>query len=197
MILRSPHARTFRGSVKTSRTIWSVALTRKPSTHLIRLTYSRDSSLKQSVKRCRTMKPTGRCLRVPLRHGPRFWARPGETAEPHPGEPAPRDRPHRPSNITYATASKTLLDQPAPSAACMAFRSPVDPAGGISPGAPTPRPAPSRRPGQLWFLTIAALLSNPVSRGSAHTRRSDTADAPLIDLAADLGGDLDRAKRYA
>lgn len=78
----------------------------------------------------------------------------------------------------YSIVSKTLLDQSSPSAGYLVFRSqallPVDLTW--SPNSPT-GPVPGK------FIAIAALLSNPVSRGSVHIRSADPADAPLIDPA--------------
>lgn len=84
----------------------------------------------------------------------------------------------RTAQAVYSLASKALLDQSAPSAAYLAFRSqsvlPVDLSW--SPNSPT-----GAVPGK--FFTIAVLLSNPLSRGSVHVRSSDPADAPLTDPA--------------
>lgn len=78
----------------------------------------------------------------------------------------------------YSITSKTLLDQSSPSAGYLVFRSqstlPVDLSW--SPNSPT-GPVPGK------FIAIAALLSNPISRGSVHIRSADPADAPLIDPA--------------
>lgn len=82
------------------------------------------------------------------------------------------------AQTVYSIASKTLLDQSSPSAGYLVFRCqaalPVDLSW--SPNSPT-GPVPGN------FIAIAALLSNPVSRGSVHIRSADPADAPLIDPA--------------
>ncbi|KAJ0117704.1 hypothetical protein J7T55_001903 [Diaporthe amygdali] len=78
----------------------------------------------------------------------------------------------------YSLASKTLLDSAASSAAYLALRAqavlPVDLSW--SPNSPT-GPIPGK------FITIAVLLSNPLSRGSVHIRSADPTAAPLIDPA--------------
>lgn len=84
----------------------------------------------------------------------------------------------RAGQVTYSLASKALLDQASPSGACLALRCqavlPVD----LSwhPKSPT-----GAVPGK--FISIAALLSNPLSRGTVHIGSSDPAEPPIIDPA--------------
>lgn len=89
----------------------------------------------------------------------------------------PPESDHRASAI-YSFVRKTLLDPKAPSGVHMTWRTqnphPVDLTW--SPNSPT-GPVPGK------FLTLATVLSNPLSLGTTHIRSANPTDAPVIDPA--------------
>ncbi|KAK7708283.1 hypothetical protein SLS63_013530 [Diaporthe eres] len=89
----------------------------------------------------------------------------------------PPESDHRASAL-YSLVRKTLLDPKAPSGVHMTMRAqnadPVDLEW--SPNSPT-GPVPGK------FLTLAAVLSHPLSLGTTHIRSANPTDAPAIDPA--------------
>ncbi|KAK7743872.1 hypothetical protein SLS53_003892 [Cytospora paraplurivora] len=82
------------------------------------------------------------------------------------------------ASALYSFVRQTLLDPKAPSAAYLTMRgqSPLPVDLTWSPDSPT-RPVPGK------FLTIATVLSQPLSPGTSHIRSADPTDAPVIDPA--------------
>ncbi|ROW16456.1 hypothetical protein VPNG_02755 [Cytospora leucostoma] len=95
----------------------------------------------------------------------------------HLNDNKPLESDHRASAL-YSLVRQTLLDPKAPSAVYLTLRGqaphPVDLTW--SPESPT-GPVPGK------FLTIATVLSQPLSPGTTHIRSADPADAPVIDPA--------------
>ncbi|KAI1505916.1 putative GMC oxidoreductase [Biscogniauxia marginata] len=88
-----------------------------------------------------------------------------------PSKGAPQDQKQSRDLAYYEVVEKSLLNPNEPSSAYLA-------AIGQNPGPPADRPS-QPLPGK--YLTLAVILSNPLSHGSVHIRSKDVLEVPVVD----------------